>query len=86
MSKLVEGTNSYFAVTGERLRFEYDEKSGTSRPTGETLPKATRFEAISVHDAEDFATRVYKREGLVCEIHEIYRSGSKASPDIAAEG
>lgn len=32
-----------------------------------------RFEGLSVHEAERFATDVYRREGIVCNIEEINR-------------
>lgn len=66
-------TGSYFAVTGPRKVFDDDGK-----PTGEVLDARLRFEALRVSDAEDFATAVYRREKIVCDIHELRRGNSVA--------
>lgn len=57
-----------YSVSGERVMFDDDAK-----PTDQTLPSRIRFESLEVVDAENFATVVYKREGIVCEIHEVTR-------------
>lgn len=63
----------YFRVSGERREHTFDEAKGRSIPTGVVLPPATRFESIDVRAAEDFATDVYRKENIVCEIHEVAR-------------
>jgi hypothetical protein len=69
----VVGTNTYFRVSGERREYAIDETTGKLADTGRNLSKRIRFEAMKLHDAEAFATDVYRREGLVCEIHEVFR-------------
>jgi hypothetical protein len=49
------------------------EVSGERKTEERTFPKSVRFSSIYLAEAERFATDVYKREGLVCEIHEITR-------------
>jgi hypothetical protein len=72
MSIIERGTNSYYEVSGERAEVEWDEKKGAVL-TGIVLPKRVRFQSISQSLAEEFATRVYKLEDIVCEIHEVSR-------------
>jgi hypothetical protein len=40
----------------------------------EPLGGCTRFESLTLRDAETFATDVYRSENLVCEIHQHSRS------------
>lgn len=67
------GTLPYFSVSGERRASEVSPETGELRYLEEVLPVRTRFETISLQDAERFATSVYKTEGVVCEIHEHAR-------------
>lgn len=69
--KHVVGTNPYFRVSGERKEVVLDAEE---KPMGSrVLPSRTRFESLELGDSERFATDVYKREGIVLEIHEMPR-------------
>lgn len=70
----VIGTNAYFTVTGERVEYALDEAKGQMKPTGRVLSPHVRFSSMSLQSAEIFATDVYRRENIVCEIHEVPRA------------
>ena len=73
MRRLVSGTVPYFSVSGQRREVVTDEASGKLIDSGVVLESGIRFECLRLQDAEGFATDVYKREGIVCEIHEVSR-------------
>ena len=70
--KHTPGSNSYFTVSGLRLERILDEQDPSIIRTKEH-PFKIRFASISLRDAENFATDVYKKEAIVCEIHEVTR-------------
>jgi len=72
MNKHVKSTGTYFEVRGPRREIAVSPK-GTLEYTGAVLPAGLRFEALSVRDAESFASGVFRREKIVCEIHEVRR-------------
>ena len=57
----------YYEVSGERVIMSDDGKNKHNQS------KRTRFESVSLYEAEQFATAVFKKEGIVCEIHEVRR-------------
>ena len=56
---------NYYQVSGERVIVSDDGKNKHRQP------KRVRFESVNLHEAEVFATSVFKKEGIVCEIHEL---------------
>lgn len=62
---------AFYRVSGKR-KVEVQNEKG--EPIGtKVLKERTRLEALKIHEAEAFATEVYKREGIMCEIHEVPR-------------
>lgn len=57
----------YYEVTGERVAFGDDGKP----MEGPLLAKRARFQTVSHTAATQFVNDVYKRENIICEIHEI---------------
>ena len=67
------GTLPYFRVSGERRASSVNEEGDLVYDGDVVLPSRTRFETLSLSEAEKFATTVYRAEGIVCEIHEMSR-------------
>lgn len=63
----------FYRVSGKRKIFALDEKTGEPVDTGRILKERTRFESLKLSEAEAFATEVYKREDIMCQIHEVQR-------------
>ena len=59
---------SYYEVSGERVIFKEGIKPPVSR-----APRAIRLQTLDLKEAEAFASRVYRREKILLEIHEIDR-------------
>lgn len=57
---------SYFQVRGQR-RIVSGETVTVTQHT------VLRFESLAQSDAEHFATRVYREEGIICTIDEVSR-------------
>lgn len=58
----------YYTVTGERVLFREDERG--KRIETARIPSAVRFSTVRLGDAQHFATDVFRRERVTCEIHE----------------
>lgn len=54
----------FYEVSGERIIKGDDNKVITKKPS------STRLATLFINDAQQFATDVYKREGIVLDIHE----------------
>lgn len=72
MNTHIKSTGTYFEVRGPRREIAVNPQ-GALEYTGAILPEALRYESLSVRDAEAFASRVFRREKIVCEIHEMPR-------------
>ena len=62
----VPSTLPYFRVSGGEKKEIVEDKETL-------LPSRTRFESLSLADAENFARGVYREENIVLEIHEVSR-------------
>jgi hypothetical protein len=63
----------FFQVSGERKEYVIDRTTGQEVATGKILPTRVRFETRNVKEAEQYASDVYRREGIICEIHQVQR-------------
>ena len=61
----------FYKVSGKR-KVEVQNDKGEVVDS-RVVRERTRFEALALRDAEAFATEVYKREGIMCQIHEVAR-------------
>lgn len=72
MGMLIKSKGPYFAVSGPRRKLAVNSQ-GVLEHTGELLAPGVRFESLYLRDVEAFASRVYRQEKIVCEIHEVRR-------------
>ena len=67
----------YYEVSGDRI-VKDDEKKTSRR-----FPAKVRLATLMLGEAQGFATDVYKREGIVLEIHELPIPHQRRSHDDA---
>lgn len=60
----------FFQVRGQRAIFQ-ENADGKPRRVGTTSQNFLRYESLFQHDAENFATDVYRRENIICTIDEV---------------
>lgn len=67
----MKNVKTYYEVSGERLLFKED-SDGRIKVAGKA-PRHVRLSTLFLGEAEAFAGRVYRREKILLEIHEIDR-------------
>lgn len=65
--------SDFYRVSGERKEYVLDKETQHEVLTGKVLPLRTRFECLELKNAEAFASDVYRRESIICEIHQVSR-------------
>jgi hypothetical protein len=69
---------TYLEVSGPRKEFVWDEAKGHEVLTGVEFPDRVRLQTLRLSEAEEFVSRVYKRENILCAIHEVTRAAKAA--------
>ncbi len=73
---------TYYEVRGQRAIYEdinvaiREGRAQAPRITGFTPEPVLRFESLALHEAQSFATDVYRNEKVLCTIDEITPSAS----------